>query len=276
MKTLRAFLTSVVFALAITGIALAQNTSGNQIAVPLSKPGQPGRLEASLISGSINVTGYNGKDVVIRYDFEGKSEDEDQQKPPPPGLKRIPNVNGGLEATEKDNVVTVHTGFRIHNADLKIMVPRNFSLHLSTVNNGDIVVNDVSGEMEISNVNGDVIMKDITGSVVANTVNGDLKVNFEKITPDVPMSFTTLNGDVDVSLPSNAKFTARMKTDQGDIYTDFDMNLTSSPDPKVVTSNKGGVYKVTVGDWRYGNVNGGGPELTFKSFNGDISIRKGR
>jgi len=276
MKTLRAIFTSAVFALALTSMTMAQNTSGNQIAVPLSHPGQPGKLQASLISGSISVTGYDGKNVVIRYDFEGKENEDEHQKPPPPGLKRIPNVNGGLEATEKDNVVTVHTGFRIQNADLKIMVPRNFSLHLSTVNNGDIVVKDVNGEMEISNVNGDVTMKDISGSVVANTVNGDLKVTFEKIAPDVPMSFTTLNGDVDVSLPANAKFTARMKTDQGDIYTDFDMNLSSSPDHKVVTSNKGGVYKVTVGDWRYGKVNGGGPELTFKSFNGDISIRKGR
>jgi DUF4097 and DUF4098 domain-containing protein YvlB len=162
----------------------------------------------------------------------------------------------------------------MHNADLQIMTPRNFSLHLSTVNNGDIVVKDVRGEMEISNVNGDITMKDISGSVVANTVNGDMKVSFENITPDVPMSFTTLNGDVDVSLPPNAKFTARMKTDQGDLYTDFDMDMSSSSAHRVVTTNKNGVYKVSVGDWRYGKVNGGGPELTFKSFNGDISIRK--
>jgi hypothetical protein len=274
MKTLRTFFATVITSLLVTGIVLAQNSTGNQVAVPLSNPGKPGKLVASLISGSITVTGYDGKNVVIRYDFKGKKEDEDQPKPPPPGLKRIPNVGGGLEATEKDNVVTVNTGFRMHDADLQIMTPHNFSLHLSTVNNGDIVVKDVSGEMEISNINGDITMKDISGSVVANTVNGDMKVSFEKITPDVPMSFTTLNGDVDVSLPSNAKFTARMKTDQGDIYTDFDMDLSSSPTPKVVTSNKGGVYKVSVGDWRYAKVNGGGPELTFKSFNGDISIRK--
>lgn len=274
MKTIRALFTSAILVATMTGFAVAQNSGSNQIAVPLSNPGKPGKLVASLISGSISVTGYDGKDVIIRYNFEGNKGEEDHPKPPPPGLKRIPNVGGGLEATENDNVVTINAGLRLHNADLKIMTPRNFSLHLSTVNNGDIVVKDVNGEMEISNVNGDIIMKDISGSVIANTVNGDMKVTFEKITPDVPMSFTTLNGDVDVSLPSNAKFTARMKTDQGDIYTDFDMDLTSSPSPKVVISNKKGTYKVSVGDWRYGKVNGGGSELTFKSFNGDISIRK--
>lgn len=279
MKAIRAFFTSAILIFVVAGISLAQNGSSNQIAVPLSNPGQPGKLVANLISGSIRVTGYDGKDVIIRYVFKEKDEGENRHrpKPPPPGLKRIPNENGGLEATERDNVVTINTGVRgINGTDLQVMTPRNFSLHLSTVNDGDIVVKNVNGDMDISNVNGDVTMKDVSGSVVANTVNGNIKVNFEKITPDVPMSFTTLNGDVDVTLPSSAKFTAKMKTDQGDIYTDFNMDLSSSPTPKVVTSNKGGVYKVTVGDWRYGKINGGGPELTFKSFNGDISIRKGQ
>ena len=35
-----------------------------------------------------------------------------------------------------------------------------------------------------------------------------------------------------------------------------------------------GVYKISVEEWVIGDINGGGPEMTFKSFNGVILIRK--
>jgi hypothetical protein len=41
-----------------------------------------------------------------------------------------------------------------------------------------------------------------------------------------------------------------------------------------VKDKKSGVYKVTIDDWKRGDVNGGGPEITLKNYNGDILIRK--
>jgi len=37
---------------------------------------------------------------------------------------------------------------------------------------------------------------------------------------------------------------------------------------------KAGVYKVVIDDWKRGEVNGGGAEITMKNYNGDILIRK--
>ena len=34
------------------------------------------------------------------------------------------------------------------------------------------------------------------------------------------------------------------------------------------------VYKVIVDEWKRGDINGGGPELTIKNYNGDIFIRR--
>ena len=65
----------------------------------------------------------------------------------------------------------------------------------------------------------------------------------------------------------------KFKTDRGDIYTGFDVDIKSSgPVKKEESAN--GVYKVVVNQWKQGNINGGGPEMTFKTYNGDIYIRK--
>ena len=38
--------------------------------------------------------------------------------------------------------------------------------------------------------------------------------------------------------------------------------------------NQGGALRIVVDKAMVGRINGGGPELTFKNFNGDIRIRK--
>ncbi len=108
---------------------------------------------------------------------------------------------------------------------MTIQVPMNFSLSLSTVNGGDIEVKNVHGDFDLNNVNGDIILKEISGSANANTINGKIIADFSKINENNPMAFTTLNGNVDLTLPANAKFSTKMKTDRGNIYTGFDMDL---------------------------------------------------
>ena len=43
------------------------------------------------------------------------------------------------------------------------------------------------------------------------------------------MSFSTFNGDVDVTLPGDAKATIKARADHGDIFTDFDVKLEARP-----------------------------------------------
>ena len=86
------------------------------------------------------------------------------------------------------------------------------------------------------------------------------------------MSFTSFNGNVDVTFPPDTKASAKMMSGMGEIYTDFDMAMKSSP-VKEEKNKEGGVYKVSIEKWMLGDINGGGPEMTFKNFNGDIFIR---
>lgn len=267
MKSIKYTLPILSFILLFSVSALAQD----QIAVPLSNPDQPGKLKIGVVRGSISVNGYDGKEVIIRYGSEDE-EDRDREVTKN-GLRRISNNTIGFEAREDNNEVEIGGVSPMRDISFEISVPRNFSLELSTVNGGDIIVENVNGEMEIQNVNGEITLNNVSGSAVANTVNGDIKATFNTIAPNKPMAFSNLNGDIDVTLPANAKVTAKMKSEWGEMYTDFDMDITQDQG-KVNASSDSGTYKVSVNNWIYGNINGGGPEYLFKSMRGDIYVRK--
>src|SRR5205823_1975864 len=46
---------------------------------------------------------------------------------------------------------------------------------------------------------------------------------------DKPMSFTSLHVDVDVTLPPNTKASLKMRTDRGEVLTDFDVQIQQRP-----------------------------------------------
>jgi len=154
----------------------------------------------------------------------------------------------------------------------------NTSLKLSCINGGDIVVDRISGEIEVNNTNGGVKLTNVSGSVIAHALNKNVVVVLNKITPDKSMSFSSLNGDVDVTLPADAKARVKLKTDNGEIYSDFDVRLDASAQKPIVEDGRAnrGKYRVRVDHAMYGTINGGGPEFQFQTFNGNIFIRKAK
>jgi hypothetical protein len=249
-----------------------QTSAQDQIAVPLSNPGEPGKLHIGIVRGSISVSGYDGEEVLISY--AGDLEDEKEQEVTKDGLRRISSNSIGFEVSEDDNKIEVSGSSPMKDISFEVTVPRNFSLDLSTVNGGEIVVENVTGEMEISNVNGQVTLRNVGGSALVNTVNGDIEATFQRVEPNKPMAFSNLNGKISITLPGDTKMSAKMKSEWGEVFTDFDMDIRRTDKEKVQSSTEGGVYKVSVNNWIYGDVNGGGPEYLFKSMRGDIYIRK--
>ncbi len=266
----------IISLLAASVSALAQEFN-EKIVIPLSSPGSKGKLEVGLIRGDIKIEAYDGKEVIIEAssgseddDHDCASCDDDRKKNVPAGMKRIASSPVQLSATEDNNVVDVDTESWKKPIDLNIKVPANFDLEVSTIH-GKVDVKGTSGTHEISAVHGPLTLTDMSGSIVSNTVHGNIVVNFEKVTANEPMSFVTLHGNVDVTFPSNVKARAKMRSDQGEIYTDFEMTVDRSR-PEVKSDE--GQYRVSINSWVYGDINGGGPEYTFKNMHGDIIIRK--
>ncbi|MCA8829928.1 DUF4097 family beta strand repeat-containing protein [Hymenobacter pini] len=255
--------------------ALAQQTSKEQLVVPLSSPGKPGTLHLKLVGGGIKIVGYAGKEVVIEASSRNERR-ETSSTENASGMRRISQVSGlDVTAQERNNHVYVKTQSWQTPVDFTIKVPRQFSLQLATVQNGDITVDNVAGELEISNVNGSIRLNDVAGSAVLNTVNGELIADFKEVTAGAPMAFSTINGKVDVTLPARAKVSVKLKSDHGEIYSDFDLTADSTP-TKVTRTAKDGLYRVAQDTWTYGKINGGGPEFMVKTLNGNIYIRRSK
>ena len=194
------------------------------------------------------------------------------------GLRRIDTNATGLTVEESDNVITVGTHSPGENLGLNIQIPFNTSLKLHTVNGKEIAVDQITGDVEIDCTNGNATVTHVTGAAVVHALNGNVLVSLDKVSGDKPMSFSSLNGDIDVTLPGDTKARLRMKTDNGSIYSDFDVALDTSGRTPAVEQNKSGKgkYRVRFDRTMFGTINGGGPELALTTFNGSIYLRKAK
>ncbi len=249
--------------------AAAQEGQVERFNVPLTDPGRPVQLEVGLVSGGITVEAGGGNQVVV----EARARDDDRHGKPEVrgGMRRIPLSGFKLSIEEKDNVVEIGSSPTVA-VFLTIKVPEQTSVKLSTVNDGDIEVSGVRGDHEISNVNGGIRAR-VGGSLVAHTINGEVKVTLSTVAPGKAMAFSSLNGDVDVTVPGGTKADLRMESENGEIYTDFDIAQRQRAAP-TQTERQGGRYKLTVERAVFGTINGGGPEMYFKTFNGDVHLRR--
>ena len=98
-------------------------------------------------------------------------------------------------------------------------------------------------------------------------------VTFNKLDTNDPMAFSTLNGDVNVTFPADTKANLKLKSDNGEIFSDFEMVIDKTPS-KVDKTNASGMYNIKKDDWVYGKINGGGAEMLMKNMEGNIYIKK--
>ncbi len=264
-------------ALAFCGLAQAEDNV-NRVSVPLSDPSRPARVHVQLLNGGVTVKGYAGKEVVVEAHIRGGASRE--RRPAPDraeGMHRIDSGGAGLNVEEADNVVEVKTRGWSQAADLTLQVPYSTSLKLKTVNDGDISVEGVNGDIEAEDLNGKVTLNRISGSALVNALNGRIVVSFARITPEKAMSFSSLNGDIDVTFPADLKANVRIKTDNGESFSDFDIKLQANRKPITEDGRRSdGRYRVRIEGGTRGTINGGGPDMQFTTLNGNIYIRKSK
>ena len=239
-----------------------------QIEVPISNPGEPGYLHLSNHNGTITIKGYNGNSVKVKITSSKDKKDKGKNKY---GLKRIDKQASNVSITEDQNEVSINTGNNSR-MDFEIEVPMNFSLNLSTHHNGDVEVRNVNGVHEVDSHHGGIALYDVSGTVVADTHHGSIKVTFDQVEKGLPMAFSTYHGNVDITFPSSVRSDLKMKSDKGDIFTDFDFEPVK---PEIEHSNKGSKKEIKLSGWTHGRLGGGGEEMLFKTYHGDIIIRKG-
>lgn len=297
--------------------------AADHVTIPVNNPLKPVTVKIALNSGSISVTGYSGKEVIMdvqSWEEAHKRTTGRAQSAGSANLKRISSPQTGLSVQEENNVVSIGTGVAYRSMNLFLQVPIKTSLVLDTNGSGNISVNQVEGdvqinskrdgavrsacsgnievhqvkgEIEINNACGSVTLDKISGNVIANAFNGALRASFLYVKPGKPMSFSSMNGVIDVWLPPDIKSNVTMQSARGEIHSDFDVKIdstiiaqtpTSLPqsrtrNPRIRQSNqKNGNLRMQRSNQTnrtvIGKINGGGSEIQFKTYKGDIYIRK--
>jgi hypothetical protein len=273
---------SLLSFLFLGNLAIAQTAGMDRLTIPLSDPARPVTLKAGLMNGGITVTGYTGKEVIVEARVRAEADEgerqmeneKNKQKDKAHGMRRLEITATGLTVEEENNVIEISTTSMNRTVDLNIQVPQRASLELSCLNNGDIKVDNLTGELDINNTNGGVTLTNISGAVVAHALNDNVVVTFTKVDPDKSMSFSSLNGDIDVTFPPDVRAKVKMKSDNGEIYSDFDIRL----EPATVkteedTRKQGGKYRIQLEKTMIGMINGGGRDAV-RDVQWDIYIRR--
>jgi hypothetical protein len=253
---------------AFAALACAQGSTGNRVVVPARNTSHPREVNCKSIGGSITVKAYNGPDVIVE---DASSHATNHRGSVPPGMKRIDGPSRGLEVVEEDNVITIRSHINPH-PNLVISVPTQTSLNLKNTN-GSIEVEGVHGDVSATTLNGHVTLHHISGAVTVDSLNGPINVTVDRADPVKPLAFSSLNGAIDVTFPADFKANLTIRTERGPVYSDFDVTLgrrtvsekNSSPD---------GLFRIRIDRNIVGSINGGGPDLTFRTLNGGIYIRK--
>jgi Toastrack DUF4097 len=237
------------------------------------------------ITGQIKVVGYSGNKVVLDMDKTITADDdktlETGKKEFKLGFDQKPDTIMAYIAEPYDS--RPHRRWQYNDdrpdieyqykVDYTVKVPFGMNLHISTVNDGNISVNEVSGSLHVSNVNGEISITNAKGTTFAHTVNGDVTVNYLS-NPTEECSYYTVNGTIRVTFQPDLSADLQFKSMHGDFYTDFPFaeRLPASVKKTLDKNGDATVYKLnTVTAIRLGK---GGKTLKFETLNGDVYIKK--
>jgi DUF4097 and DUF4098 domain-containing protein YvlB len=161
-------------------------------------------------------------------------------------------------------------GYVVH-MDFELQVPAKTELNVQTVNQGNIRIENVSGDYSVHNVNGSIDMLDVGGAGTVKTVNGGIQVRFRE-NPAASSTFASVNGSVELSFQDNLAADFRFKTFNGAVYTDFPMS--ALPQKPATEEHRNGKFVFHSDRFTGGRVGNGGPEIKVENLNGDIRVLK--
>ena len=215
-----------------------------------------GRLTLDNINGRIEIHGWDQNTVVIKALKHGKTRDSVDQ------LK--------IEVSARPDNIAIHTrqpehwfGWNQNSAtvDYLIQVPQHAQLaNISSVN-GQIEIDDVTGDINASTVNGPLQVQGAAGNLKLSTVNGQAKAQMVALGKGQSVSLDAVNGHLELILPANADATVSADTVNGGLNSEFPSLAVKKDFP--------------LGRHLTGTLGNGSAHVKASTVNGGISLRKG-
>ena len=218
-----------------------------------------GRVSVSNVNGSITVETWDRQEVKLEYVKTAENSE------------RLSEVEVSIDArqdyfqveTDYDNLKRGNNRESRHNGRLQVeyrlMVPRNAILDEIETVNGSINISNTANSTKASAVNGEVRATNLRGTANLSTVNGTVVAEFDRLDTTNKISLDTVNGQVNLVIPSDANATIKADTLNGNIENDFGLPV------------RKGQY---VGKDLYGKIGNGSIQIKLNSVNGGLSIKR--
>jgi putative adhesin len=211
---------ALAFGLLATLLLTAARGEEGTTTVKFSDPSKPGTLKIAVGRGEVRIKGEDTAEITV------KSEAKPLKQAPRKDGLRVISASSTFELSEKDNVITLDAmadGWKGGGAgDFRITVPRNTRITVANSLGGDITCSGVAGDLDITSLGGEIRLDDVVAGAVVNTMNGEIHANIHELHDGKPLSFTSMNGEVVLRVPAEAKANLRLRTQNGSVLTDFD------------------------------------------------------
>lgn len=217
-----------------------------------------GKVRVSNINGSITVEAWDRSEVRLEVTKIADSKET------------LSNVE--IRIDSKPEYFEVETDYNNWNRNNKnwnssrrlevqfrLSVPRTAFLDEIETVNGSVTVSNFTNYTKISAVNGSVKATNLRGTAKLSTVNGSTNADFDLLQPSSKINLSTVNGTVNLTIPSDANATVKADTVNGSIKNDFGLPV------------RKGKY---VGRDLYGKIGTGETEIKLNSVNGGLSITR--
>ncbi|QYM79514.1 DUF4097 domain-containing protein [Horticoccus luteus] len=210
---------AAVILLAAAFAVPAAHAADDIATLKFSDPAQPGTLKIRANMGDFRIHGADVAEITVK-----SSITSERPAPRADGL-RVLSSSASYSLNEKSNVATLEFGYTSwpsQPGEFDITVPRHTAIAIASTYGGDVKIADVTGDIEAKSVNGEIHLDRVSGSVLIETMNGEIFANFPTLTAGKPLSFSTMNGEVHLRVPADAKANLKLRTQNGAVLTDFD------------------------------------------------------
>ncbi len=153
-----------------------------------------------------------------------------------------------------------------------VFVPPGSEIDVSTVMDGRVSVEGITGRVAASNVNGPVSVAGIHDCSLVESVNGAVELQFSRA-PNEDCGIETINGDITVGLPAGAGLDVALDQFNGRTTSEFDVDALAIP-ARVEQTTQDGRYTYRIEQPAGIRLGAGGPTFTLTSLNGDIQIKE--
>jgi hypothetical protein len=243
----------------VTGSAWARYEESQHFDQTFSASGRT-RISLENVNGDVHIEAWDQEEVRVQAEkFASSQELLDELEI---------EINASQDSVHVDTHYPHHHSFfdwfsfgesGHYRVEYTLTVPRGAELDSIDLVNGDLVVIGVQGGMEAELVNGDIIAEDIGGDLRLSTVNGSIRPEFEHMENVERIDLESVNGRIELILPSGANASVRVETLNGRLRNDFGLEVHK--------------HKYVGADIR-GEIGSGDVDITIETVNGGIEIRR--